>query len=307
MNKILVSTSSFGECGAEPMNLLNEQGFELVFNPYGRKLSEEELIELGKDSIGVVAGLESYSKNVFDKLTELKCISRVGVGIDSIDMKLAEHRGIKIFITPDGPAQAVAELSLALAMDLLRRVSLSDRRIRAGVWRKEIGYLLYGKTVGIMGLGRIGKKVSSIYRALGCNVIACDKLPDDSWAILNEIKISSQDYLFRNSDIISIHIPGSENGKAVIASQELKLLKENAILLNLSRGGVIDEIALLKYLQKTPSAYAALDVFQDEPYKGPLTALDNIVFTPHIGTSTRETKLAMEIEAVNNLVNFFKS
>ncbi len=241
------------------------------------------------------------------KLTNLKCISRVGVGIDSIDIKTTDQLGIKVLITPDAPAQSVAELSVGLSMNLLRHISLSDRRIRTGLWKKEIGFLLHGKTVGVLGLGRIGKKTALLYKALGCNVLASDKFPDIQWADDHGIEMQTHEYLLQKSDIISIHIPGAENGKAVIAFKELSLLKEGSIIINLSRGGVIDEEDLYNYLKSNPSSYSASDVFIQEPYSGPLTELDNIVLTPHLGTYAKETKLSMEIDAVNNLINYLNS
>lgn len=303
MNKILVSPSSFGECGSEPLDLLKHAGFEVVPNPYGRKLTENETISLGRDIIGAVAGVETYNSAVFDKLKNLKCISRVGVGIDSIDLAYAKEKGVEICITPNGPTQAVAELSIALALNLMRRISVSDRRIRNGVWKKETGNLINGKTVGIIGLGRIGKKTASLYKALGCSVIAYDKFADSAWMESNDIGNVSFDTVIRTADIISIHVPGMENGKPLIDAAELSQMKHGCIIINLSRGGVIDEQALLGHLKAHPESFAALDVFVDEPYKGELTELDNILLTPHIGSYAKEAKLAMEIDAVNNLIS----
>ena len=302
MNKILVSPSSFGECGSEPLDLLQNSGFEVVSNPYGRKLTENETISLGLDIIGAVAGVETYNSTVFDKLKNLKCISRVGVGIDSIDLAYAKEKGVEICITPNGPTQAVAELSIALTLNLMRRISVSDRRIRNGVWKKETGNLIGGKTVGIIGLGRIGKKTASLYQALGCSVIAYDKYPDSGWMESNNVGNVTFKTLIKNVDIISIHVPGMEDGKPLINAGELQQMKPNCIIINLSRGGVINEQALFIHLKEHQDFFAALDVFLDEPYKGELAELDNILLTPHIGSYAKEAKLAMEIDAVNNLI-----
>lgn len=303
MNKILVSPSSFGECGSEPLDLLKMAGFEVVPNPYGRKLAENETISLGLDVIGAVAGVETYNSEVLNKLPNLKCISRVGVGIDSIDLKYAKEKGVEICITPNGPTQAVAELSITLALNLMRRISISDRRIRNGVWKKETGNLIAGKTVGIVGLGRIGKKTALLYQALGCSVIAYDKFPDSGWMESNNVGNVSFETLIQKADIISIHVPGMEDGKPLINAGELKQMKTNCIIINLSRGGVINEQALFIHLKENQEFFAALDVFLDEPYKGELAELDNILLTPHIGSYAKEAKLAMEIDAVNNLIN----
>lgn len=303
MNKILVSPSSFGECGSEPLDLLKKAGFEVVTNPYGRKLAENETISLGFNVIGVVAGVETYNKNILDKLTHLKCISRVGVGIDTIDLDYVRKKNIELCITPNGPTQAVAELSLSLALNLLRRVCVSDRRIRQGVWKKETGNLIFGKKVGIIGLGRIGKTTALIYKALGCSVIAYDKYADTKWMEENEVSNESFENVITNAEIISIHVPGLDSGKPLLNETELIKLKPGVIIINLSRGGVVNEKALFSYLKKNPKTFAALDVFIEEPYKGELTKLDNILLTPHIGSYAKEAKLAMEIDAVNNLIN----
>lgn len=306
MHKILVSPSSFGECGLEPFDLLKEVGFEIIPNPYGRKLSEDEIIEHASDITGVVAGVETYSRRVLDSLKYLKCISRVGVGVDSINLNYAKEKGVEVLITPEGPTQAVAELSLGLAMNLLRRISISDRNIRDGIWKKEVGNLLVNKTVGIIGLGRIGKRTATLYKALGCKVVAFDKFPDATWMESNEVQSVSLEQLCGDSDIITIHVPGMDNGKPLIASPQLQTMKPATIIINLSRGGVVDEHDLFTYLKANPDSFAALDVFNKEPYTGPLTTLDNIVLTPHLGSYAKEAKLNMEIDAVKNLIEFLK-
>jgi D-3-phosphoglycerate dehydrogenase len=306
MNKILVSPSSFGECGSEPLDLLKKAGYEVVLNPYGRKLAEFETISLGLDVIGVVAGVETYNKHILEQLTQLKCISRVGVGIDSIDLDYTRKKNIELCITPNGPTQAVAELSLSLALNLLRRVGVSDRRIRQGVWKKETGNLILGKKVGIIGLGRIGKTTALIYKALGCSIIAYDKYADTKWMEENEVSNESFENVIKNADIISIHVPGLDNGKPLFNETELNNLKPGIILINLSRGGVVNEKALFTHLKNNPENFAALDVFITEPYKGELTELENVLLTPHLGSYAKEAKLGMEIDAVKNLLDFFK-
>jgi D-3-phosphoglycerate dehydrogenase len=304
MNKILVSPSNFGDCGQEPVELLRNAGYEPVLNPYGRKLTNAETVELGKTVIGSIAGLENYSLEILDKLKDLKCISRVGVGVDNIDLEYAKYKGVEVFITPNGPTQPVAELSVALAFNLLRRVSVSDRRIRNGFWKKETGNLLQGKTVGIIGLGRIGKRVASLYKVLGCSILAYDKFPDIKWMCENGIRNESFEKVLTNSDIITIHVPGMENENALITESEFGMMKDDSAIINLSRGGIIDEFALFNHLKTNPNFFAASDVFKTEPYSGALIELDNIILTPHIGSYAKEAKLAMEIEAVNNLIDY---
>ncbi|QTN38500.1 phosphoglycerate dehydrogenase [Cryomorphaceae bacterium] len=303
MTKVLLSPSSIGQCGSQPMDLLLKNGYEIIPNPFGRKLTPEETIELAKDAAGVVAGVETYDKSVLDSLPNLKCISRVGVGMDSIDLDYAQERGVIIKNTPFGPTKAVAELSIALAMNLLRNIGYSDRSIREGVWKKSIGNLIEDKEVGILGLGRIGKATAMKYQALGCRVSAYDLYPDEKWMSENGVLSKSFEEVLKNSDLISIHVPGGSFDGAVIGRAELNLVKHNAVLINLSRGGVVDEAALFDFLKKNETAKAALDVFSEEPYSGPFTKLENVVLTPHLGSYAKEGKLAMEVDAVKNLMD----
>ena len=307
MNKILVSPSSFGQCGLRPIEILKENGFEVIENPYGRKLTEAETKELANDVIGVVAGIENYDKEVLDHLSTLQCISRVGVGVDSIDLEYAKEKGVEVLNTPNGPTHAVAELSIALAFDLLRQVSYSDRMMRKGQWKKSIGRLIDKKKVGIIGLGRIGKAVATLYKALGCQVFAYDLFPDIEWCKTNDVHLKSMNDLLRESEIISIHVSSPSDGKAMIGEGEFSILRSDVILINLARGGVMDESYLYKFLQENPNANAALDVFGVEPYSGELLDLENIVFTPHLGSYAKEAKLGMEIQAVENLIEFLGS
>jgi D-3-phosphoglycerate dehydrogenase len=305
MKSILVSPSSFGECGLRPLELMKENGYQPVMNPYGRKLKTDELLQLASNISGVIAGLEVYDKTVIDMLPSLKVISRVGVGVDAIDLDHAKSRGIDVLITPEGPTQAVAELSVALAFDLSRSVSKSDRRIRNGVWKKEIGFLLSGKTVGVLGLGRIGRRAATLYASLGCKVIANDVNPDRAWMVNNGVQSVTFTELLKDSDIITIHVPGSD-GRPLLGTDELRLTKPHVMLINLARGGVIDETSLLDHLRAVPSSSAALDVFEMEPYSGDFTQLDNVVLTPHLGSYAKEAKLRMEVDAVTNLIEALK-
>ena len=302
MSKILITPSSFGQCGQEPLKILEEKGYDYLNNPYGRRLSEEETIELAKDAKGIVAGVENYNKDVLDKLDNLECISRVGVGMESIDLEYAEKKGVKVVNTPNGPTPAVAELSLALCFDLLRQISFADRSIRAGEWNKYVGRLIDNKVVGIVGLGRIGKATAKKYQAVGCEVIAYDLYPDIEWMENNNVKNKGFEEVLTQSDIISIHVSSNPDKGALIGNNELSLLPSEAILINLARGGVIDEKDLYEYLKINSDSYAALDVFENEPYEGPLQKLENVLLTPHLGSYAREAKLGMEIQAVNNLL-----
>jgi D-3-phosphoglycerate dehydrogenase len=305
MNKILTSPSSMGQISSAPFDLLEEHGYEYINNPYGRKLTEEEVILLAKDCIGIVAGVEPLTPYVMDNLPHLKCISRVGVGLDSVDLEYAKEKGILVTYTPDGPTRAVAELTVGMTLALLRRIPQAHRDMRNHKWGKQIGNLLFGKRIGVLGLGRIGRLVSEMFRGLGNPVIGFDPYADASWAKENGVDLVDFEELIKNADILTIHVPPS--GSPIIGKSEFSLMKESAFLINISRGGIVDEEALLEALVAKTLRGAAIDVFEKEPYSGSLCDLENVVLTPHLGSYAEEGKLKMEVDAVQNLIDVLKN
>lgn len=303
MNKILISPSSFGQISSQPNDILLNRGYEIINNPFGRKLTEDEVIELAKDCIGIVAGIEPITKRVMDALPNLKSISRVGVGMDSVDLDYAKQKGISVTNTPDGPTRSVAEMSIALTFSLLRKIPQADANIKSGIWKKEIGNLLFGKTIGIIGLGRIGKMTAEMFSKLGNAVIGFDLYPDKEWANKNSVTLIGLDEIMETADIISLHIPPNKDKTPVITKEKLSKMKCSSLLINAARGGVVDEETLLKLLVENKIAGAAIDVFSKEPYEGPFTKLKNVVLTPHLGSYASEGKLQMEIDAVQNLID----
>jgi len=299
---ILISPSSFGKISDEPFRLLKEVGFNFINNPYGRKLSEEEVIDLAADCVGIIAGVEPLTAKVMDALPKLKCISRVGAGMDNVDLEYASRKGITVVNTPDGPTRAVAELTLAMTMSLLRRIPQANANLKQKKWEKELGNLLFGKIIGVIGLGRIGRMVASQFRSLGNQVIGCDLNPDPEWAQNNGVLLSDMGNLLKEADILTLHIPGNADKPPVIGRSELSKCKDGAFLINIARGGVVDEDALYQALKLGKLKGAAVDVFSNEPYDGVLCELENIILTPHLGSYASESKLQMEIDAVKNLI-----
>ncbi len=301
--RVLIGPSSFGRGGSQPLDLLRERGYQVVINPHGRRLTADEVVGLGQGCVGIIAGLEPLTAEVLAQLPGLRCISRSGVGLDNVDLTAARARGIVVRNTPEAPTRAVAELTLGLIIALLRRFPLADRNLRAGVWQKETGSLLLGRTVGIVGLGRIGQMVAEMLVALGCTVCGTDPQPDREWLAQYPIELLELAELLRRSDVVSLHAAPPAGSKPLIAATELALMKKSAALLNLARACVVDEDALYDALAERDLAGAALDVFLEEPYHGRLAKLDNVILTPHIGSNTQETKLAMETQAVLNLLD----
>jgi len=297
--QVLISTSSFNLANFAQLSDLKKAGVEVKLNPFAARLTEEQVIDLlGTDTIGLIAGLEPLTQNVLKSAKSLKVIARVGTGLDSVDLMAAKELGITVLNTPDAPTKAVAELTLAHILGLLRNVSQADRQIRSGVWKGLMGSLLETKTVGIVGFGRIGKRVATLLSAFGASIIISDaqvKQSDYPNVELDELCIKS--------DILSLHLPYSEATHHIINEKHLNLMKKGSYMLNISRGGLVDETALLTALKSGHLAGAALDCFEQEPYEGELRNLENVQITAHMGSYARETRDLMEQEASRLLVN----
>ena len=219
--RVLISTSSFGVADAAPLERLEHEGIEVSLNPYGRVLTEDEIAEVD----GLIAGTEPLSDRVLAQAPRLRVISRVGVGIERIDLDAAERRGVEVFITPDALTDAVAEMTLAGMLTLLRGLHTMNAALHAGRWEKTMGSLLRGKTVGIVGLGRIGQAVALLLAPFGVRRIACDAEPDHDWAVANGVEFMSLRDLLAQADIATVHASGRE---CLIGAEELSLLPEGA-------------------------------------------------------------------------------
>ncbi len=294
--KAAITTTAFGEHGSGPMELLIKNGFEVVRNEFRRVLSKDEIPALCDGCVGIIAGTEGYDHDTLKKLRCLKVISRVGVGLDSIDIEAADKLNIRVVNTPFGPVDAVAELTVSLTLNLLRKVSSMDRGIRTGKWQKETGNLLHAKKVGIVGYGKIGQRVAELLTAFGCETAYYDRIIDSGKTRTKPMPLAD---LLEWAEIISIHISGKE---MIIGEGELMRMKKGSWLINVSRGGTVDEKALYTALKERRLSGAAIDVFSEEPYKGALKELDNVILTPHIGSYAVESRREMEMDAVKNMI-----
>lgn len=298
MAKILISTTSFDR-NNQFLKEFCANGNEVIFNPYGRKLMPAELIEIATDAIGIIAGTELIDKDILEKLPRLRVISRCGVGLDNVDLECCKSLGIHVYNTPSAPTLAVAELTIGLMLNLLRGVSLMDRRIRAGGWEKKMGSLLHGKRIGIVGFGRIGRKVHDLLAVFSvqCGYFDVDKSINSNIACFEHLND-----LLSWANIISLHCSMNKEKKKVIGEKELKSMNRGSWLINVSRGEVIDEEALFRALSTGHLAGAAIDTFEYEPYLGRLKDLDNVILTPHIGSYAQEARIDMENESVKNII-----
>lgn len=298
--RALISTSNFGHFDPTPVIMLKEKHLELILNPFGRKLTALEVLEIGKDADGILAGTEPLNRENLPNLKNLKVISRCGAGLDNVDLAEAKRLHIKVFNTPEAPVQAVAELTLGLILSLMRKISKVDCELKKGNWYRPAGSLLTGKVVGIIGLGRIGKKVVSLLKPFGAKILFTD--PNIKEKVCVGARQCSLNELLSTANIITIHIPFSKENAFLLDAAKINLMKRSSILVNCARGGIIDEQSLVTALKTGKIAGAALDVFEKEPYSGSLCELDNVILTSHIGSYTAETRIAMEIEASRNLL-----
>ena len=300
MSKVLITTSSFSLGNFAQAKSLHDAGISLEMNPHGRRLSEDEIAELvATDVIAILAGLEPLTDRVLSNAKSLRVIARCGTGLDSVDLQAASRLGIDVFNTPDAPTQAVAELTIAHMLNSLRHISTTDSNMRSGKWTPTMGSLLATKTVGLIGVGRIGSAVAKLAQAFGTRVIGFDPVVSSH----NSVELLSLDEVLNQADIVSLHVPINDQTHHIVNASAISRMKPGSIVVNVSRGGLIDESALHDALKSQHLSGAALDCFEDEPYSGPLLQLPGVRVTAHMGSYARETRDLMEVEASTNLVN----
>jgi len=300
VSKVLITTSSFSLGNFAQAKSLHDAGISLEMNPHGRRLSEDEIAELvATDVIAILAGLEPLTDRVLSNAKSLRVIARCGTGLDSVDLQAASRLGIDVFNTPDAPTQAVAELTIAHMLNSLRHISTTDSNMRSGKWTPTMGSLLATKTVGLIGVGRIGSAVAKLAQAFGARVIGFDPVVSSH----NSVELLSLDEVLNQADIVSLHVPINDQTHHIVNASAISRMKPGSIVVNVSRGGLIDESALHDALKSQHLSGAALDCFEDEPYSGPLLQLPGVHVTAHMGSYARETRDLMEVEASTNLVN----
>ncbi|KPU63507.1 3-phosphoglycerate dehydrogenase [Thermococcus sp. EP1] len=290
------------------IDVLKNAGLEVVYEEYP---NQDRLKELVKDVSGIIVRSKpKVTKEIIDAAPNLKVIARAGVGLDNVDVEYAKSKGIEVVNSPGASSRSVAELAVALMFNVARKVAFADRKMREGVWAKKqsMGFELEGKTLGIIGFGRIGYNVGKIAKTIGMNVLLYDVYKNYERAKEIGAEFVELEYLLKNSDVITIHVPLLESTYHLINEEKLRLMKPTAVLINTSRGPIIDTNALVKALEEGWIAGAALDVFEEEPLPKdhPLTKLDNVVLTPHIGASTVEAQARAGIEVAEKVVKVLK-
>lgn len=305
MPKALITTVPFGDKNRLPIELLEAANIEYLINPIGRKLKEDELAEMVADFDVLIAGTEPVTDKVMSRASRLKLISRVGIGLDSVDLLAAERRGIQVSYTPDAPAPAVAELTIGLMLSLLRSVQVANVQMHRGEWHRYFGRRIPEVTLGIIGAGRIGGGVLRRLSAFGASRILVNDI-HPNLKVAPELKFDwvDKEEIFRHADVISLHVPLTAQTKNMIRREHLLQMKQDAMIINTSRGGIINERELAEVLSGGHLSGAAIDVFEQEPYTGDLARIDRCLLTSHMGSMSIDCRTRMEIEATEEAVRF---
>jgi D-3-phosphoglycerate dehydrogenase len=294
---VAIGPSSFAEKDDTPLRMLEAAGCVIKPNPFGRRLTESEIIVHLEGVDGLIAGLEPLNRIVLESAhPRLKALARVGIGVANVDFNAAREFGIAVSSTPDGPVDAVAEMTLAALLSLARQIVPTNAALHRGEWTKSIGRGLRGAKVLLIGYGRIGKRVGELLHAFGAEVLVCDPALTGAADGVTMVELNEGLAL---ADVISLHASGEE---CILDCAAFALMKPDVLLLNGARGGLVDESSLLAALDSGKVAGVWFDAFWEEPYTGPLTRYEQAILTPHVGTYTERCRLQMETEAVRNLL-----
>jgi D-3-phosphoglycerate dehydrogenase/(S)-sulfolactate dehydrogenase len=297
-------TSIFLKAGDDVDRYLREHGIETVYHPWHGGRTEEELIALLKGKDGAIVSTDPFTARVMQAADRLKVISRTGVGYDAVDVKAATERGIIVTITPGVNRHAVADWALALILCCSRKLSENMAEVRRGGWGRHEGVDLAGRTLGIVGLGTIGREVAKRAKGFGMRLLAFDPAQDVAFSESQGIAYVSLEELLRQSDFVSIHCFLNAASRHLIDGERLALMKPTAFLINTARGGIVDTEALCQALQAKRLAGAALDVFEGEPLRAdsPLRTLENVYLTPHVAGSSADARRLSGATAAENLI-----
>ena len=300
-------TAYFLKAGDEADHRLREAGIEVEFRPRSGARDEDEVIRIAQGFDAVIASIDPFSSRVLTALPQLKIISRTGVGYDAIDVAAATARGVAVCTGPGVNRHAVAEYAILLMLQCTRHLMENVASVRSGRWDRYEGVDLAGKTVGIIGLGTIGKEVAQRLRAFEMRILAYDPVPDPQFAEAHGVTYVSLEALLRESDLVTLHAFLGAQSRKLLDAERLALMKSTAFVINTARGGLIDHDALYAALKGKQIAGAALDAFEQEPLgETPLRALDNCWLSPHAAGSTRDARARSGHVAVENVLRFFR-
>jgi D-3-phosphoglycerate dehydrogenase len=286
--RLLVTPTSYGKNDSRLKTELEAQVGEVIYNPTGKPLTSAEVAQLFPGIDGYIAGLDGIDANALKTADRLKVIARYGVGFDNVDLVAAREKGIVVTNTPGANSVSVAELAIGLLLALARQIPEAVNAVHQGKWPRYSGVSLEGKTVGILGLGAIGKQLARRLTGFDCKILAFDPFADTAFAKDNHIELATMEEVIEKADFVSLHLPLLPETRGIVNDNFLNKMKKGSFLINTSRGEAVDEDALLKALQSGHLKGAGLDAFTLEPPdpENPLLALPQVIATPHLGAQT---------------------
>lgn len=281
---------------------------EFVVNPWGRDPDSSEIEEelVGGNYDALIVGTKKVNNSILNRSNSLKVISRVGVGVNNIDIKLFRKHGVVTTFTPFGPTDSTAEMALALILAGTRRLCNYDNLIRNREWQRDFHLRLMDATVGIVGYGRIGKRLTCLLRPLGCEILLHDIKPDLATAHAMGLRFVAKDYLLQHADVVTFHLPLKEDTYHWLSYPDLALADRPVTFVNTARGGIVNEEAMYDYLKSNPESYYCCDAFEEEPYKGRMVELDNTLLTPHSSSFTVGSRKQTELLAIENCLKVLR-
>jgi phosphoglycerate dehydrogenase-like enzyme len=303
MTKVLIAPATLAGIGGPYLQLLQEAGFEPVYPRRMAQLTEEELLDHLPGVRASVAGSEPYTRRVLTAHPQLKVIARAGVGYDAVDMAAATELGVAVAITPGTNQDSVAEHTFALILALAKNLIAQHIGTRDGLWPRQANLPLRGRTLGLAGLGRIGKAVALRGECFGMTLLAYEPFPDQEFVQQHQITLVTLERLLAESDYLTLHVPLTPESRYLINQRTLARMKPTAFLINTARGGLVNEAELLVALRERRIAGAGLDVFEQEPPAlSPLLKLDNVVLTPHAAGVDLQSRDDMALAAAQAIV-----
>jgi D-3-phosphoglycerate dehydrogenase len=301
--KVLVTPRSFGKTDPEAFEILARAGLDVSVNDSGGILTADQMKERLKDCDGVVLGVDPLTADVLAAAPRLRAVAKYGVGLDNIDLACCEERGIKVSRTLGANSDAVADNAFALMLAVARRTVFIDKKCRSRDWSKSTGLDMFGKTIGILGTGAVGKGVAARARGFGMRILAYDVFWNDEWAEEAGVERATLEDIYRKADFLTLHLPLTEETRGLIGAAELATMKPTAVVVNTARGGIIDEAALLAALENGTIYGAGIDAFTEEPpADARWYALDNLVMGSHASASTAGATENMGRMATANLI-----
>lgn len=306
--KVLVTATNYSANCQAGKKILEEAGCEIIENPHGRPYTSDELKKIVGEIDGVVAGVDTWNEDIFLNAPRLKVIARFGVGVDNIDLDAAKKHGIIVCNTPGINSSAVAEQSAALIFSLMRRIPEMNETIRKGQWPRPMFHEMKSRTVGFLGFGAIARKLAEMLGGFHPEMIAYDKFPDQEAAKQLSVRMVSLEEVLKNADIISVHLPATDETRQLIDEETISEMKDGVIIVNTARGSIVNEDDMAKALRAGKVSGFGTDVFAKEPISldHPLFGFSNYIATPHVSAETYENCEATSIMTAHAVLAVFQ-